>query len=461
MSFRLAALLALLTCSSVAAEEAGQAREWTSADGKKITGLMLGTEGDAVAIKLATGKTSKIPLSRLSEADREFVTKKGWALPKPWKQWPTDIKINLDEVEVESLPADGKFIYRTQHFEIVSAAELAPAVVKDIGRIFEGTYRLLEASPWGILARPKDNHFRAELYRTREAYIQAGAPATSAGVYMTQRKVFMVPFESLGLKETPKGWQRTSDYTTKTLIHELTHMLMDDALQTMPMWLIEGAAEYMELMPMRIGAFSPKGHSGALREHNKQEPAFPLGATFSMTQSAWQNGGEEPEPDPAPGPGGVTRRTGGMALRGQPNENIPKLYHAGLLLTYYFVHLDGDGDAARLQRFIAASVKNADRMQAYEREGEAYNKAVAEFIKHPDVQDMGGGNYRFPATMKPPVPPEFPFDCKPEELAFKELEILLEGRDKNTLIQEAEAALGKKHLLVGGGSPDAADQNRR
>ena len=464
MKFCPAFLLSLLTCPLVLAEGGGRQREWTSADGKKITGLMLGTEGDAVAIKLAaTGKSSKIPLSRLSEADREFVAKEGWPLPKPWKQWPTDIKINLDEISVESVAADGKFIYRTQHFEIVSAAELAPAVIKDIGRIFEGTYRLLDASPWGILARPKDNHFRAELYRTREAYIQAGAPTNSAGVYMTQRKVFMVPFESLGLKETPKGWQRTADYTTKTLIHELTHMLMDDALQTMPMWLIEGAAEYMELMPMRIGAFSPNGHFSALREHNKREPAFPLGKTFPMTQSAWQNGGEEPapQPEPAPGPGRATRMTGGMGLAGRSNENIPKLYHAGLLLTYYFIHLDGDGDAARLQRFIAASVKNADRIQAYEREGEAYNKAVAEFIKHPDVQDMGGGNYRFPATMKPPVPPEFPFDCKPEELPFKELDILLEGRSRETLIHEAAVALERKHLLAGGGSPDTGNKSGR
>ncbi|QJE97802.1 hypothetical protein [Luteolibacter luteus] len=287
MKLRLAAILALLACPCVLGEGAGSQREWTSTDGKKIAGLMLGTEGDSVAIRLAgTGKISRIPLSRLSEADREFVSKQGWPLPKPWKGWPTDIKINLDEIQVSSLPANGKFIYRTQHFEIVSEAELAPAVVKDIGRIFEGTYRLLDASPWGILARPKDNHFRAELYRTREAYIQAGAPAASAGVYMTQRKVFMVPFESLGLKETPKGWQRTSDYTTKTLIHELTHMMMDDALQTMPIWLIEGAAEYMELMPMRIGAFSPNSHFNALKEHNKQEPAYPLGDAFSMTTSA-------------------------------------------------------------------------------------------------------------------------------------------------------------------------------
>jgi len=443
-------LLSLLACAMAAAETGGELRNWTSTDGKEIRGRMLGTEGDAVAIKLeTTGKTAKVPLARLSATDREFISKNGWPLPRPWKKWPTDIRIDLNDIEVESVPADGKFIYRTKHYEIVSAAELAPAVAKDVARIFEGTYRLLEASPWGILARPRDNHFRAELYRTRDAYIQAGAPPNSAGVYMIKRKVFMVPFESLGLKETPKGWQRTSDYTTKTLIHELTHMMMDDALQTIPIWLIEGAAEYMELMPMRIGTFSPNGQFGALKNHNKQEPAYSLSETFSMTHATWQNGGGKPG---AP--------SGGFGFAGTGNPDIPKLYHAGLLLTYYFMHLDGDGDAARLQRFIAASVKNSDRMQAYEREGEAYNKAVAEFIKHPDVKDMGGGNYQFPATMRAPKPPVFPFECDPEDLPFQELDILLEGRSKETLISEIKAALEKDHLLVNGGTPQRGEGNR-
>src|SRR5690606_13259812 len=66
-------LLPLLACSLAAAEDKGMPREWTSTEGQKISGLMLGTEGDAVALKLANGKVSKVPLARLSEADREFV----------------------------------------------------------------------------------------------------------------------------------------------------------------------------------------------------------------------------------------------------------------------------------------------------------------------------------------------------------------------------------------------------
>ena len=443
-------LLLLLAWPIAAGEETGSAREWTSTDGRKISGSMLGTEGGAVAIKLSgSGKTSKVPLSRLSEADRDFVAKRGWALPKPWKKWPGDIKINLDEIEVETVSTGSKPIYRTRHFEIHSEDELGQLVVKDIARVFEGTYRLLEASPWGMLARPKGGHFRAELYRNRERYIRAGGPTNSAGVYMPARKVFMVPFESLGLKEMSSGWQRTSEYTTKTLIHELTHMMMDDALQTLPMWLIEGAAEYMELMPMRIGAFSPEGHLSALRKHNAQEPAFSLNETFSMDHGTWQNGGK-----PLRSPGLPP------TLRPETAAEIPKLYHAGLLLTYYFIHLDGDGDAARLQRFIAASVRNAERIETYRKDQEAYEKAFQEFIKRPEVQDVGGGNYRFPASLKPPVAPDFPFDCKPEELPFREMALLLDSRDKGELLFQVRTALEKARLSTIGGKAAEGQQER-
>jgi hypothetical protein len=453
MKFRLAVLLSLLCCPSALAEEGGGQREWTSADGKKISGLMLGTEGDSVAMRLSSsGKVSKIPLTRLSAADRDFVAKQGWPLPKPWIKWPSDIKIGIGDIQVQGEIVDGRSIYRTKHFEIISEAELGQLVIKDVARIFEGTYQLLAASPWGILARPEKDRFRAELYVSKGDYIKAGGPPNSAGVYLTERKVFMVPFESLGLKQTPKGYQRDENYTTKTLVHELTHMMMDDALQTMPMWLIEGTAEYMELIPMRIGTFSPNALPKALKDHNAEGKAYAIKEVFTMSHKAWQNGGKEPEPPPLPPPGVPERfrPTTLMPPRRVAPVDLPPLYHAGLLLTYYFMHFDCDGDAARLQRFISASVKNVERIKTYEKAHQAYEAAFTEFVKHPDVQNMGDGTYRYPSTMTPPEAPAFPFDCKPEELPFLELDILLEGRTVNEVIRQAETALDEKGLLITG-----------
>jgi hypothetical protein len=149
---------------------------------------------------------------------------------------------------------------------------------------------------------------------------------------------------------------------------------------------------------------------------------------------------DEPPPEVrAPG-SPVLTGMGGFTTRGR-QENILALYQSGLLLTYYFIHLDGDGDAARLQRFIAACVKNGERVQGFLKKAEEYNKAFDEFTKHPDVKQIADGRYQFPATMKPPTAPAWPFEGKQEELHLEDLELLLDGRNPQQLIAQARAAL--------------------
>lgn len=445
-------------------------REWQNNGGKTLKGWMLGTDGQSVSIRLeATGKPVKVALATLSDADRIFVLETGWKLPRPWTKWPNDIKMGLGEVQVDLVSSEPrKYVYHTRHFEFVSGAVLGQVPSKDIARMFEATYELLQASPWGILAKPKNGRFRAELYTSREEYIAAGAPKESAGVYMTEKKVFMVPFQTLGLESTASGWQRSEDYSTETLVHELTHMLMDEALPAMPLWLAEGCAEYMERMPMKIGTFTPGSHLAVIQESHKQLPAFDLAKTFVMNQKTWHNGGIEEIPQPQ-----IPRRGPGPSPFG-PQPMIPtgrggfgghnsalNLYEAGLLLTYYFIHLDGNGDAARLQRFISACVKNSERLDQYEVRAEQYTKEFEAFIKRPDVKSVGGGRYQFPIDLKPPVAPAWPFEGKPEDLAINDLELLLEGRSLKQVIAEAEAALTKAGLPPVSTVPAPAEPDRK
>jgi hypothetical protein len=418
-------------------------RGWTSADGKALSGRMLGTDGQSVSLLVdGSAKPAKVPLARLSEADRAFVAETGWPLPKPWKKWPTDVKVGLADVEVRLASSEGgRYLYQSKHFEFLCEDELAQTPMRDIARMFEATYLLLQASPWGILAKPTGERFRAELYGSRESYIRAGGPPDSAGVYTSERKVFMVPFQSLGLEQTKSGWQRSKEYSTRTLVHELTHMLMADALIGMPIWLTEGAAEYMELMPMTLGTFRPGAHLAAVSEQREKQRNFDMLKAFTMSREQWDRGGMDEPPPGVRAPGSrVLTGMGGFTTRGR-QENILALYQSGLLLTYYFIHLDGDGDAARLQRFIAACVKNGERVQGFLKKAEEYNKAFNEFTKHPDVKQIADGRYQFPATMKPPTAPAWPFEGKQEDLHLEDLELLLDGRNPQQLIAQARAAL--------------------
>ena len=51
----------------------GQPRDWTSTDGKTISAEFVDSSDDSVTLRLATGKTVDVPLSRLSEGDRAWI----------------------------------------------------------------------------------------------------------------------------------------------------------------------------------------------------------------------------------------------------------------------------------------------------------------------------------------------------------------------------------------------------
>ncbi|CAN5282828.1 hypothetical protein BH23VER1_BH23VER1_00890 [soil metagenome] len=65
---------ALLLALGLAALPA-EARTWTSADDptKTFDGDFVSQQGESVSVKMANGRTTTVPLAKLSEADREFV----------------------------------------------------------------------------------------------------------------------------------------------------------------------------------------------------------------------------------------------------------------------------------------------------------------------------------------------------------------------------------------------------
>ncbi|MCW1921869.1 hypothetical protein OKA05_04855 [Luteolibacter arcticus] len=339
------------------------------------------------------------------------------------------------KIEVEKTPEAG-IIYRTEHFEIVSDAELAPPAAKEVAGTFEAIHRLLAASPWGILANPAGGRFRIELHADPDAYLKAGGPSDRPGIYIASRKVFIAPLESFGLEKSPKGWQRREDIDTSALTRALTPMMMNDALAGLPMWLIEGAAGYMELMPVKGGTFSPAGHLKNVQQRAGEIEAYPLARVFTMDRPTWDSGDKD-----APAAKDPSNSTvfGNRSL-------LPRINHTGMLITWYFIHAEGDGDAVLLRKFIAACRENARVVEDHRKALAAYDKAFAEFIRHPEVEKSPDGSYSYPKTLAPPKSPAFPFDCAPEQVAFKDIGILLNGRSPEALATAMRDALVAKKI---------------
>jgi hypothetical protein len=337
-----------------------------------------------VLLRMGNGQTVPYPLMRLSDEDREFVRAQGGGgaaagaipvrLPAERRTWPGTVAVPTRSIEitaVEENAAERRYVYQSEAFEFTSQAKLAGSVMTEVARTFEATRAMVDALPWGIVCRPPDDlpRFLAALYETRADYVAAGGPELSGGVYNTAEKTFRIPFASLGLEKRGQTYFK-SEFSSGTLVHEITHQMMHDHLAFLPKWVIEGTAEYVEMLPYRAGTFRADAHKTAIKAKvdawSKQGflPAISsLQEHMNMTREAWD-------------------------AAASTAERMSELYHKSHLLVYYFCHLDGDKKGTRFLRYMEAVHGEVDRMRA--------------FFADPRVKRLDGGRFSYPRDMTPP-----------------------------------------------------------
>ncbi len=435
--FMQVAAFAMLISTCMAAE----IRDWTSKDGRKIRGELAGLYADGAKLKLAGGKTVDVPFKMMSDEDAAFARKAGAEMMPEWHGWPRELRMNLSDVQItvdDERSKGGLTYYLTEHFELKSEVELGSQVRLDVGRIFELTYRLMEASPWGIMASPVGGRFKAELYETRDGYIKAGAPTWSGGVYMGERKVFMVPVESLGLSKSKNGYQRNEAFNLDTVVHEITHMLMADAIPYLPIAVTEGVAEYTSHIPLSLGAFKPPNVLDRIREDAAKRRPLAFGALLSMTASKWS------ESTPSKG------------KSQQPEIAFPKAeqYHASLLFVYHLMHGLDRGEPDRLRSLISRAYAKAKlrevQIKEYNQGFATYDAAIKEFMKLPGVKDTGKGGFTYPPDLNPPKAPELPFEQETEEeMQLGDMGVIYAGKSPEEFAKEMTEALEKAKISLG------------
>lgn len=405
---------------------AGEVRDWTSRDGRTIRGELIGLNADGVKLKLAGGKVVDVPFKMLSDPDARYARETGAEMRPAWNGWPKELRMNLSDVEIsidEERSKGGLTYYLTEHFELKSEVELSSQVRLDVGRIFELTYRLMQASPWGIMASPEGGRFKAELYKSRQSYVAAGAPSWSGGVYMGDRKVFMVPVESLGLRDSKNGYQRDQNFSLDTVVHEITHMLMADAIPYMPIAVTEGVAEYISHIPLSLGAFKPPSVLEKIKETSKKRKPLKFDTLLGMTASQWA-GGKPP-----------ARKPGEPSSLQPPVDPFSKSeqYHASLLFAYHLMHGLDAGEPDRLSELIARAHAKAKlrevQIKEYNEGFATYSAAIKEFMKLPGVKDTGNGGFTYPSDLTPPKAPELPFAEETEEqMQLGDMSIIYAGK---------------------------------
>lgn len=414
-----------MTCTLLS--RAGELRTWTSTDGHTLQAAFAGFDGTTVALKLATGQTSNVPMARLSVADQTFV--KTQPSPAKAQTWPATVKVSPSAIEVKLVSeSPRKYVYRSEGFEYTSQGKLLPRLISEVATTFEATKKLVGELPWGITCHPPEGLelYQAALYETRNDYIQAGGPTNSGGVYMSGEKIFKIPFESLGIKRLGKSYTKDENYNSDTLVHEITHQMMHDYLPYMPKWAIEGSAEYTEMLPYKAGVFGVERHKQGMKEYLEEwrkrgrTPKLPVvSELFRLKRMDWDQ----------------------QALK---SDRQHALYQQSALLVYYFNHLDGDGQGSRWTKYLEATKAEAAKWSAYEKNFKTYRAAMDEFFKLPGVKKLEGGKFTYPSNLTAPKPPEAP-DGKTydEDTPLKHLDVLLGERSEETLQAEIAARFAK------------------
>jgi len=343
MTARLLFLWVFSVCFSASWLLANEAeRTWTSSDGKQIQGALIDYDGEEVQLQVGNS-IYKFEVSRLSPEDQKYL--KAWMnQPANVKvgEWPDFVGVEDLEVTIVKEDADAKqYVYRSNHFEFRTSARLSTAVVKEFAAIFEATFETVKALPVGFAPKPRESgYYLTELYETRQEYEEAGGPPGSGGVFTSRGNKIMIPMNQLGVSWTGRRWIVEHRDNNDTLKHEITHQVTAEWLPLLPVWFIEGIAEYIAAARYNEGRYMLKNMSGSIEDYafryldQREFPMVGLNHLMTMDMAQWA--------------GDLTT---GMAARNYPSSG---------LLMYYFLHLDGEGKGESVAQFLAALGRGED-----------------------------------------------------------------------------------------------------
>tara|TARA_R110002096_G_scaffold189193_11_gene369584 strand:+ start:2889 stop:4064 length:1176 start_codon:yes stop_codon:yes gene_type:complete len=344
-----------------------------------LEGTILDLDGDTVRLETARG-IFELPLSRFSADDQAFAkqwvkeqeemiaeeSKAGGKKIAPpignfenlelgvWPQYAVaELEIDqieiLDEAEIanileengesDAVEVEELFVYRTPHFEFHAPDRLSTSVIREFARIFEATYQFIDQMPIGLAPRPSaSGYYPTTLYMTKEDYYADGGMEGSGGMMSWRRKgkemssIIKVPLPNLGVEYTGARFVVDSKKRSTTLTHEIAHQVMMRWLMTpMPTWLSEGIAEVVSCQEYDNGRFKLSSMDRAIvedvtRGQGRDFRMINLEKLMNITSKEWSS-------ELADGFGGIN-------------------YKSSNVLAYYFLKLDGEGDAANLVEFL-------------------------------------------------------------------------------------------------------------
>lgn len=290
-----------------------------------------------------TSETTKITGKSISRASTHQLKKQFNIKDNFNTEWPKLVKAESPEITTVKEDKENKvFIYQSPNYEFVCDVQISKTIIKNFSTLFEATRAYCNELPLSMVkAHMPENtvKFKILLFGSKENYIKNGGPTSSAGVYMPSSGVIMVPLSSLGVKKVGSKYMFDYKATNKTLPHEIAHQLTNtEYFAPGPRgWFSEGLAEYIAVTDYRSGKFMVNGNLNEIRRYV---------TGFSRKDNRGRNIGEEfTAPD---------LKQFMLMSYGEFTANGNFNYGLGALITYYFLHMDNDGDRKNIIQFLTA-----------------------------------------------------------------------------------------------------------
>lgn len=348
-------------------------RNWTNPNGDTVRARLVGLVNGQVQLRqLSDGSIIEMKLQALAPEDQVYVEERAHLV---WRRdtvtWPTHLR-PVRDFRVDELQAGRNYVYNTPHFSFRSDVRLAPDLVREYSIVFESTHYALESLPLGLQPEtPSNGRFKVRLFRRHNDFLEAGGQLGSAGMYLVQTREVLIPLASLGVniigEQVPLNGHT---FNPTPLKHEITHQLMHPWLNLLPVWFAEGMAEYISAVHFADGEFDFTRIDEGIKTHLSRkygvEPtgsgAYPVDVMLpeqlmALNDVEWNR-----------------------AINGSGSAELN--YRSAFLLLYFFIHLDGDGNASNLVEYLRTARQDRDQQAEFV---EDYNEAVRDFTRRKEA----------------------------------------------------------------------------
>ncbi len=363
------------------------AKEWKTSIGRAFEAEFVQMDDDHVIFVLPSGQKFRTPLKSLGQEEqlaiiKDQAEKKGSVqnvLRKNMENdsdarygsnWPREVRLSTP-VQPRVVSEDkkaSKYIYESTNFRFICNAELQDDIVRHFSTLFETTFNYSRSLPIGMNGGLKrENRLDVVLLSEYEDYIKLGGPVNSAACYVGSSGHILAPLASLGVVRNSDSFTMDLKRSNFVLIHEIAHQLTPQAyfLPGARGWFSEGLAEYIAITPYNWSYFAIDIYGNAVKQYVTAEgtrdmPGRRLGTKLTVP----------------PLRNFMLQDYASFSSDKNANYN----YGIGLLLTYYFFHMESSGKPDKINSFLKAlrEGKQGEEAIAVLLSGRTYEKLQAE-----------------------------------------------------------------------------------